>query len=73
MWQAKHKVSVVTYVHEPLDLLFLLIRLLCCPCRYWYIGQIYRHPLGDGTVEDRTVKVRSSSLLIIQPSLVIGK
>jgi hypothetical protein len=25
------------------------------PCRY--IGQVYRHPLGDGTVEDRSVKV----------------
>ena len=24
-------------------------------CRY--IGQVYRHPLGDGTVEDRSVKV----------------
>lgn len=35
---------------ELLNLCFLLPRR--------YIGQIYRHPLGDGTVEDRTVKVK---------------
>ena len=39
-------------------------------CRY--IGQIYRHPLGDGTIEDNSVKVSLLSAVHPFPLLRIA-